>query len=61
VKEALGELHGISLEGYLGIRKTLNKVRQWYYWLHMRSMGRGAADNVTSVHHAEAPEPRAEA
>jgi hypothetical protein len=41
VKDALGELHDISLSGHLDINKTLNKVRQWYHWLHMRSNGKG--------------------
>jgi hypothetical protein len=34
VKDVLGELHGGSLGGHMGINKTLDKVRQWYYCLH---------------------------
>jgi hypothetical protein len=37
VKEVLAELHGRPLGGQLGINKTLDKVRQWYYWLHSRN------------------------
>jgi hypothetical protein len=33
VKEILGELYDGSLEGYLGVNKTLNNVKQRYYWL----------------------------
>jgi hypothetical protein len=33
VKDMLTELHGGSSEGDLGVNKTLNKVRQRYYWL----------------------------
>jgi hypothetical protein len=36
VKEILSGLNDGSLEGYLGVNKTLNSVKQRYYWLHVR-------------------------
>jgi hypothetical protein len=36
VKEVVTELHGGSLGGHLGVNKTLNKVRQRYYWLQTK-------------------------
>jgi hypothetical protein len=40
VKGVLRELHEGSSTGHLGINKTLEKVRQQYYWLHKRSNAR---------------------
>jgi hypothetical protein len=37
VKELLAELHGGPFRGHLGVKKILDKARQWYYWLHSRS------------------------
>lgn len=37
VKEVLGEFHGVSLGGLVGINKTLDNVMHRYYWLHARS------------------------
>jgi hypothetical protein len=37
VKEVLAELHRGRSGGHLGVNKTSDKVRQWYYWLHSRS------------------------
>jgi hypothetical protein len=36
MKNMLTELHGGSSGGHLGVNKTLNKVRQRYYWLQAR-------------------------
>jgi len=35
VKDVLVEMHGGTSGGHLGTNKT-NKVRQRYYWLHLR-------------------------
>ena len=37
VKEVLEEMHGGSSGGHLGANKTLDKVRQRYYWLNLRA------------------------
>jgi hypothetical protein len=37
VMGVLRQLHGGSSREHIGINKTLVKVRQQYYWLHMRS------------------------
>jgi hypothetical protein len=34
VKNVLTEMHGGPSGGHLGVNKTLDKVRQRYYWLH---------------------------
>jgi hypothetical protein len=36
VKEVRTEMHGGPSGGHFGISKTLDKVRQRYYWLHSR-------------------------
>jgi hypothetical protein len=36
VKEVLAEMHGGTSGGHLGTNKTIDKVRQRYYWLHLR-------------------------
>jgi hypothetical protein len=36
VEEVLTELHGGASGGHLGANKTMNKVRQRYYWLRLR-------------------------
>jgi hypothetical protein len=36
VKDVLTELHGGSSGGHLGVNKSLNKLRQRYYWLQAR-------------------------
>jgi hypothetical protein len=36
VKDILAELHGEPSGGLLDVNKTLDKVRQRYYWLHAR-------------------------
>jgi hypothetical protein len=36
VKEVLVEMHGGTSGGHLGTNKTIDKVRQRYYWLHLR-------------------------
>jgi hypothetical protein len=36
VKKVLMEIHGGSSGGYFGTNKTIEKVRQRYYWLHLR-------------------------
>jgi hypothetical protein len=36
VKEALAEMHGDTSGRHLGTNKTIDKVRQRYYWLHLR-------------------------
>jgi hypothetical protein len=36
VKEVLAKLHGGPSGGQLGVNKTLDKVRQKYYWLQAR-------------------------
>jgi len=36
VKEVLAEMHGGTSGGHLGVNKTIDKVRQRYYWLHLR-------------------------
>lgn len=36
VKEVLDELHSGSSGGHLGVNKTLSKVRERFYWIHMR-------------------------
>jgi len=35
VKEVLAEMHG-GTSGHLGLNKIINKIRQQYYWLHLR-------------------------
>jgi len=35
-KEDLAEMHGCKSGGHLGVNKTIDKVRQRYYWLHLR-------------------------
>jgi hypothetical protein len=37
VKEVLTELHGGPSGGHLGVNKTMDKIRQRYYWLHSMS------------------------
>ena len=37
VKEVLTEMHGGKSGGNLGASKTMDKVRQRNYWLHLRS------------------------
>jgi hypothetical protein len=37
VKDILTELHGGPSVGHLGVNKTLNKVRQRFYWLQART------------------------
>jgi hypothetical protein len=37
VKQIMGELHGTSSGRHLGVNKTVDRVRQWYYWLHVRN------------------------
>jgi hypothetical protein len=37
VKKVLAKLRGVPLGGHLGVNKTLDKVRQWYYQLNSRS------------------------
>ena len=36
VKEVLEELHGGTSGGHLGVNKTIDRVRERFYWLHMR-------------------------
>jgi hypothetical protein len=36
VKDVLTEMHGGPSGGHLGVNKTIDKVRQRYYWLHSR-------------------------
>jgi hypothetical protein len=36
VKEVLTEIHGGPSEGRFGVNKTLAKVKQQYYWLHLK-------------------------
>jgi hypothetical protein len=36
VKEVLAEMQGGTSGGHLGTNKTIDKVRQHYYWLHLR-------------------------
>jgi hypothetical protein len=36
VKQVLTEMHGEPSGGHLGANKTLDKVRQRYYWLHLK-------------------------
>ncbi|KAI5753631.1 hypothetical protein M8J77_001985 [Diaphorina citri] len=36
VKEVLEEFHGGVTGGHLGINKTLDKLRERFYWLHMK-------------------------
>jgi hypothetical protein len=55
VKEVLGKRHGGS-SGQLSINKTLDTVRQWYFWLHAWSCG---ANSVTSVQHTKVLETEA--
>jgi hypothetical protein len=37
VKEVLEKMHGGSSGGHLGANKTLDKVRQRYYWVNLRA------------------------
>ncbi|PNF15527.1 hypothetical protein B7P43_G16595 [Cryptotermes secundus] len=37
VKDVLSELHGGPSGGHFGVNKTLNKVRQRFYWLQART------------------------
>ena len=37
VKDVLTEMHGGTSGGHLGANKTMDKVRQRYYWLHLSS------------------------
>jgi len=37
VREVLAEIHEGTSGGHLGVRKTLQKARRRYYWLHLRS------------------------
>jgi hypothetical protein len=37
VKDVLAELHGGPSGGHLGVSKTMDKVRQRYYWLQARN------------------------
>lgn len=55
-KKVLEYLHGGSSGGSLDIRKTLNKVRQRYYWLQARGHFETGADSVISAQHTEVPE-----
>jgi hypothetical protein len=49
MKEVLKELHGRSSE-YICVNRTLEKARQWYYWIHMRSeLTDGAQCDTCSV------------
>jgi hypothetical protein len=36
VKEILVEIHRGTTGGHLGANKTVDKVRQHYYWLYLR-------------------------
>jgi hypothetical protein len=36
LKEVLVEMHGATSGGHLGTNKTIDKIRQRYYWLHLR-------------------------
>jgi hypothetical protein len=55
VKDILGNIHGGSSAGHLGIYKTIDKFRRWYYWLHARSDIEGGA-NASPVQLALIPE-----
>jgi alkyl sulfatase BDS1-like metallo-beta-lactamase superfamily hydrolase len=37
VKEVLVKIHRGPSGGHLRVNKTLDKIRQQYYWLHLRS------------------------
>jgi transposase InsO family protein len=50
-------VHGKS-SGYLCVKKTLEKVRQWYYWIHTRSELTDGANSVTPVQYAEVSGPK---
>ena len=52
VKEVLTDMHRGTSGGHLGANKTMDKVRQCYYWLHLRG-----ADSATPVPPAEVPGP----
>jgi len=36
VKEVLVEMHGGTSGGPLGVKKSIDKIRQRYYWLHLK-------------------------
>jgi len=36
MKEVLAEMHGDTSGGHLGVNKIIDKIRQRYYWLHLR-------------------------
>jgi hypothetical protein len=54
-KEVLQYLHGGSSGGYLDVSKTLNKVRQRYYWLQTRGDFESVAYSVISTQHTKVP------
>jgi hypothetical protein len=54
-KEVLMVLHGGPSEGHLGVKKTLNKVRQRYYWSRQDAVLRDGADSATSMQQIVAP------
>jgi len=35
MKQVLVEMHGGTSGGHLGVNKSIDKVRQSYYWLHL--------------------------
>jgi hypothetical protein len=56
VNDMLTDLHGGLSGGHLGINKTLNKVRQRYYWLKARNVLRSSG-SATPVQPITVPEP----
>jgi hypothetical protein len=55
VKGILDNIYGGSSAGYLGVNKTTEMFRWWYYWLHARSDIEGDA-NASLVQLALIPE-----
>ena len=35
VQSVLKEMHDGTSGGHLGVNKTLDKIRKWFYWLHL--------------------------
>jgi hypothetical protein len=59
VKKVLGKPHEGSLGGLLGVNKSLDKVRQRYYWVHKR--GKSRCQQCDKCAASLGPKPRARA
>jgi hypothetical protein len=55
VKDILDNIYGGSSAEHLGVNKTTEIFRRWYYWLHARSDIEGGA-NASPVQLALIPE-----